>query len=104
MCSPSSTLRTSDQSHVPIRGPSTPDHAGGNTFRDQDGEVKLSFPKARYVVKRGEYDYATHPNERTSASYFERNFMTIVHAHKFEFVSREKEIARGVRVVQLPAG
>ena len=78
------------------------DHAGGNTYRDEAGEIKLSFPNARYVVKRGEYDYAMHPNERTSASYFERNFMPIVHAHKFEFVSREKEIARGVRVIPTP--
>lgn len=78
------------------------DHAGGNTYLDERGQLKLAFPNARYVVKRGEYDYATHPNERTSASYFERNFMPIVKAHKFEFVIREKEIVRGVRVVPTP--
>lgn len=78
------------------------DHAGGNTFRDERGEVKVSFPRARYVVKRGEYDYATHTNERTSASYFERNFAPVVKAHKFEFVIREKEIVKGVRVIPTP--
>lgn len=78
------------------------DHAGGNTYRDERGQLRVSFPKARYVVKRGEYDYATHPNERTSASYFERNFMPVVKAHKFEFVIREKEIVTGVRVVPTP--
>lgn len=78
------------------------DHAGGNTFRDERGQLKIAFPKARYVVKRGEYDYATHTNERTAASYFERNFAPIVKAHKFEFVIREKEIVRGIRVVPTP--
>ncbi|HEX2721480.1 MAG TPA: MBL fold metallo-hydrolase [Gemmatimonadaceae bacterium] len=78
------------------------DHAGGNTYRDEKGEIGLSFPRARYIVKRGEYDYATHPNERTSASYFEPNFAPIVRAHQFEFVSREKEIVRGVRVIPTP--
>ncbi len=78
------------------------DHAGGNTYRDERGEIKLSFPKARYIVKRGEYDYATHPNERTAASYFERNFAPVVKAHKFEFVIREKEIVKGIRVVPTP--
>ncbi len=78
------------------------DHAGGNTYRDDRGQINVSFPKARYIVKRGEYDYATHPNERTSASYFERNFMPVVKAHKFEFVIREKEIVRGIRVVPTP--
>ena len=78
------------------------DHAGGNTYRDERGEIKLSFPKARYIVKRGEYDYATHTNERTAASYFERNFAPVVKAHKFEFVIREKEIVKGIRVVPTP--
>jgi glyoxylase-like metal-dependent hydrolase (beta-lactamase superfamily II) len=78
------------------------DHAGGDTYRDERGQVKPSFPKARYIVKRGEYDYATHPNERTAASYFERNFMPVVNAHKFEFVIREKEIVKGIRVIPTP--
>lgn len=78
------------------------DHAGGNTWLDENGDVRLSFPKARYIVNRGEYDYAMHPNERTSASYFERNFMPVVREHRFEFVVREKEIVKGIRVVPTP--
>ena len=75
------------------------DHAGGNTYRDDRGVIRLTFPKARYIVKRGEYDYATHANERTAASYFDRNYGPVVKAHKFEFVLREKEIVKGIRVV-----
>lgn len=78
------------------------DHAGGNTYRNEGGEVKVSFPNAKYVVKRGEYDYAMHPNERTAASYFERNFIPVVKEHRFEFVIREKEIVKGVRVIPTP--
>ena len=78
------------------------DHAGGNTWADEAGVIKPTFPKARYFVKRGEYDYATHPNERTSASYFERNFMPIVATGKFEFVVREREIVKGIRVIPTP--
>jgi glyoxylase-like metal-dependent hydrolase (beta-lactamase superfamily II) len=78
------------------------DHAGGNTYRDESDAIKPSFPKARYFVKRGEYDFATHTNERTAASYFERNFMPIVAGGKFEFVSREREIVKGIRVVPTP--
>lgn len=78
------------------------DHAGGNTYVDDAGELKVTFPKARYIVKRGEYEYATHPNERTAASYFERNFMPVVKDSKFEFVVPENEIVKGVRVVPTP--
>ena len=78
------------------------DHAGGNTYMDPEGNVQVTFPKARYVVKKGEYDYAMHPNERTAASYFERNYMPVVRNHQFEFVVREKEIVKGIRVVPTP--
>jgi glyoxylase-like metal-dependent hydrolase (beta-lactamase superfamily II) len=78
------------------------DHAGGNTRRGKGDKVEISFPNATYIVKRGEYEYATHTNERTAASYFERNFTPIEAAGKIEFVTREKEIVKGVRVVPTP--
>ena len=78
------------------------DHAGGNTRTSADGAVEISFPNATYIVKRGEYEYATHTNERTAASYFERNFTPVEAAGKIEFVSREKEIVKGIRVIPTP--
>src|SRR5215212_8851731 len=32
------------------------DHGGGNTWRNEGGEVLPSFPNARYVVQHGEYE------------------------------------------------
>ena len=78
------------------------DHAGGNTRLSANGQVEISFPNATYIIKRGEYDYATHPNERTAASYFDRNYTPLEAANKIEFVSREKEIVKGVRVIPTP--
>ena len=78
------------------------DHAGGNTRAGKADKLEVSFPNATYIVKRGEYAYATHPNERTAASYFERNFTPIEAAGKIEFVSREKEIVKGIRVIPTP--
>ena len=78
------------------------DHAGGNTFVDPSGEVRLAFPNARYVVQRGEWIYATHTNERTSGSYFPHNFAPVAAADRFDFVDGEREIVRGIRVVPTP--
>ncbi|HEY3112580.1 MAG TPA: MBL fold metallo-hydrolase [Gemmatimonadaceae bacterium] len=78
------------------------DHAGGNTRNRPDGSLEISFPNATYIVKRGEYEFATHPNERTVASYFERNYTPLEAAGKIEFVSREKEIVKGIRVIPTP--
>jgi len=78
------------------------DHAGGNTRFGEDGKVELSFPNAQYFVKRGEYDYALHPNERTAASYFDRNYLPVEAAGKLELVVRERDIVKGIRVVPTP--
>ncbi|HEX8848882.1 MAG TPA: MBL fold metallo-hydrolase [Gemmatimonadaceae bacterium] len=78
------------------------DHGGGNTWRDESGRVRPTFAKARYVVQRGEYDYATHTNERTAASYFPHNFVPVREAGILDFVEGEREIVRGIRVMPTP--
>ncbi len=75
------------------------DHAGGNTYVDEGGDVHPTFPNARYVVQRGELDYATHTNERTAASYFAHNWDAVIAAGQFDLVEGEREIVAGVRVV-----
>ena len=60
------------------------DHAGGNTYRNEAGEVLAAFPNARYVVQRGEYEYARRANERTSASYFPHNWDVLFAADRFD--------------------
>ena len=78
------------------------DHAGGNTWRNEAGDVLPAFPHARYVVQRGEYEYATHTNERTAASYFPPNFEPVRKAGLLDLVDGEREIVPGVRVVPTP--
>jgi glyoxylase-like metal-dependent hydrolase (beta-lactamase superfamily II) len=78
------------------------DHAGGNTFRDEGGALRLAFPNARYLVQAGEYAYATHPNERTAASYFPHNFQPVLEAGRLDLVGGEREILPGVRVLPTP--
>jgi len=68
------------------------DHAGGNTRTRPDGSLEIAFPNATYLVRRGELDYALHPNERTGASYFDRNYVPIEAAGKLELLTREKEL------------
>lgn len=78
------------------------DHGGGNTFRNEGGEIVPTFPNARYIMQRGEFDYASHTNERTAASYFPHNFAPVAAASLIDFVEGEKEIASGIRVLPTP--
>jgi glyoxylase-like metal-dependent hydrolase (beta-lactamase superfamily II) len=78
------------------------DHGGGNTFRDESGVVRPVFPRARYIVQRRDFEFATHLNERTAASYFAHNFLPVRDAGQLEFVEGEREILKGIRVIPTP--
>ena len=74
------------------------DHAGGFTVRDRTGKVRPRFPRARYVVRRGEWEDATRPHERSRASYLADNFLPLAEAGVLELVSDDQTIMPGVRV------
>ena len=78
------------------------DHAGGNTYRDAEGPVRVSFPRARYFVQRGEWEWAHLANERTQASYLPHNYEPVVAAGAWEFLDGEATVIPGVRVIPTP--
>ncbi len=78
------------------------DHAGGNTYVEDAGELRLSFPRARYYVQRGEWEYAHARNERSRASYLAHNFDPVFEAGRLELLEGEVEILPGITVVPTP--
>ena len=78
------------------------DHAGGFTVRDAAGRVRPRFPRAQYVVRRGEWEDATHPHERNRASYLPPNFMPLAEAGVLALVDDDQTIMPGVRVQRTP--
>jgi len=78
------------------------DHAGGNTVRDESGVIRPSFPNARYVVQRGELDFAHSQNERIRASYLLENFEPITEAGLWHLVEGEADVTEGISVVPTP--
>jgi methylmalonyl-CoA epimerase len=74
------------------------DHAGGFTSRGEDGVVRPRFPRAQYVVRRGEWDEAHQPNERTKATYFLENFQPLADSNVLQLVDEDRTIMPGVSV------
>jgi methylmalonyl-CoA epimerase len=74
------------------------DHAGGFTERTGDGRVRPRFPKARYSVRRGEWDDAVRTHERNRASYLADNFVPLLDAGVVDFIEEDGPVAPGVRV------
>ncbi len=76
------------------------DHAGNNTRRHQ-GRLLPTFPRARYIVQRGEYEHANAPNERDRASYRPVTWEPLQESGQLELIEGDREIVPGVRVVRV---
>src|SRR5207244_2296583 len=57
-----------------------------------------SFPRATYVVQRGELEFARHTNERTAASYLPHNFEAV----PFRLIDGQAEPLPGIRCLPTP--
>ena len=78
------------------------DHAGGNTKRTADGSIVPTFPNARYLIQRGEWESAKSAHERNRASYLPHNYEPLQALGKIDFLDGAMEILPGVRVELAP--
>ena len=78
------------------------DHAGGGTVAGVNGEIGPAFPTARYVVRRGEYEFARLDNERIRASYMADNFEPLARAGCLDLVDGDVEVVPGIQLIHTP--
>lgn len=74
------------------------DHGGGFTAPDTRGIVRPRFSRAQYVARRGEWEDAMHPTERTRATYLPENLLPLAEAGVVQLVDEDATIMPGVRV------
>jgi glyoxylase-like metal-dependent hydrolase (beta-lactamase superfamily II) len=73
------------------------DHVGGLTVRAEDG-WHPRFARARHLIRRAEWEDATHPHERSRASYVPENFLPVFEAGLVDFVWDDGEVLPGISV------
>ncbi len=67
------------------------DHAGGSTVRE-NGELKPTFPGARYYVQKAHWEQAMHPTEKDRGSFMNDDFIPLKNHGVLEFVDGEFEL------------
>lgn len=77
------------------------DHCGWNT-RSANGKMRPTFPNAKYVVQRKDFEHAKNPTERDRASYMLENYLPLEEARQLELLDGERQIVPGVTVVPAP--
>ena len=77
------------------------DHTGWNTV-ERGGQLRPTFPNARYWIQRGEWDEAMQPNERTRATYLPQNLLPVEEADQIEFIEGETRVTSEITVIETP--
>jgi len=78
------------------------DHCGWNTARTSAGGLSPAFPRARYVVQKGEWEAALRPKGPDKPSYRPLGLRPLAAAGVLNLLEGGREIAAGVAVVPLP--
>ncbi|MER3486926.1 MAG: hypothetical protein C4345_14065, partial [Chloroflexota bacterium] len=68
----------------------------------RDGRAVPAFPRAEYWAVRGEWEDATHPNERTRATYLAENLLPVQETGQLRLIEGETPVTDEVRVRPAP--
>lgn len=75
------------------------DHCGGSIrYNDDNTAYELAFPNATYYVSRAQYEWASNPNHRESASYLKENIFPIEESGHLRLVEEEGELLPGISI------
>jgi glyoxylase-like metal-dependent hydrolase (beta-lactamase superfamily II) len=78
------------------------DHCGWNTRRLEDGRAVPTFPNARYIVQKAEWEAAIHPNELVAATYLAENTRPLQEAGVLQLIEGDLRLTPHVRIVLTP--
>ncbi len=74
------------------------DHCAGATYYDDNKNLCLTFPNARYWVSKKQWDWAMNPNAREKAAYQPENYMPIWEKQRLYFIDNDRELFKNIHV------
>jgi glyoxylase-like metal-dependent hydrolase (beta-lactamase superfamily II) len=77
------------------------DHVGWNT-RLENGRWVPTFPNARYIFGRAEFDYWSEQNAKAEVPAFADSVLPVVEARRADIVRNDYEIGNHVRILPTP--
>lgn len=74
------------------------DHAGG-VVTEEGGKLTLTFPRARHLLQRREWEDVLNPNRRNINTFWPVNSATLRESGMLELVDGDAEISKGIGVI-----
>ncbi len=74
------------------------DHAGGIVMYNPAGEEELTFPNAKHIVQKLEWEDAMQPNKRSANTYWKENFAKLKDTDNLQLVEGDFKVCPGIEV------
>jgi glyoxylase-like metal-dependent hydrolase (beta-lactamase superfamily II) len=75
------------------------DHCGGDTLKTSGGAWVPAFPRARYIVQRGEWEQAMNPVGRDKPSYLPARLKPLAESGRLSLIDGDVPIVPGLEAV-----
>lgn len=77
------------------------DHCGGNTMKNETGEIVPTFPNARYLAGENEFKHAENPTERDQGSYLKENWEALKKTGQLELKPSVYEVVPNLTMTEM---
>jgi glyoxylase-like metal-dependent hydrolase (beta-lactamase superfamily II) len=74
------------------------DHAGGIVMHNSKGEEELTFPNAKHIVQKLEWEDVLQPNIRSANTYWAENFSKLKDTDNLQLVEGDFTVCPGIEV------
>ena len=74
------------------------DHVGGATYFN-GSDIVPTFPNAKYIISKSNWNAAVNPNPKDRASYLPQNFIPIQEAGQLELIDDNQQIMEGIETL-----
>ena len=68
------------------------DHAGGNTFLNEEGKPQITFKNAEYLLQSKHFEWANNPTDRDRASFFPDDFIPLAEQGRLKLIEGDYKI------------
>lgn len=75
------------------------DHASGVVMTDEKGRSSLTFPSAKHIIQKSEWEDVLNPTIRSINTYWPMNYELLKGSANLELIEGEAEVVRGVRAI-----
>lgn len=75
------------------------DHAGGVVMKEDSGALSLTFPRAKHIVQKREWEDVLNPNKRSINTFWPVNNEVLRESRNLELVDGDTDIEEGIRVI-----